>query len=349
MNSPRQVATPDVRILVVKMSSLGDLFHALPAVHILKERLHAEVHWVVHSEYTGLVGRFSDVQRVIAFPRRGFTSRAAAFLHELRTYTYDYAFDFQGLLKSALVTRLARTRRRIGPAFSREGAPLFYDTRVQDSRGRRHAVEEALDMVRLLNLPVNEILFPLSLSPAELPPVQGPRIGLVPASRWPTKNWPVQNFIRTVQDLQSQLHAHVFIVGSSADHPLCEEIARNGGNITNACGKTTPEEMTALLAAMDLVVSVDSGPMHAAAASGVPVIALFGPTDPSRTGPWGSNHKVLAATDMDCRPCFSRRCRKAPGTPPCMSAITPAQVVAAAKEILGEKESAVSAGPVPSR
>jgi heptosyltransferase-1 len=109
-----------MKILVVKLSSLGDLFHPLPAVRCLKRELGAEIHWVVQEEYAGLVACFSDVSRVIRFPRRGFAAAGRAFVSELRRDRYDIAIDFQGLLKSALTTRMARAERRIGPSFHRE-------------------------------------------------------------------------------------------------------------------------------------------------------------------------------------------------------------------------------------
>jgi ADP-heptose:LPS heptosyltransferase len=151
---------PESKVLVVKMSSLGDLFHALPAVRCLKRGLNATVDWVTQPEYVELVGSFADVRKVIAFPRRGFFSGMKAFAAALRRERYDYVVDLQGLLKSAVVVALARGGRRIGPSFSREGASLFYDAVAGVRNKERHAVEEAMEVVRQLNLPVLAPEFP---------------------------------------------------------------------------------------------------------------------------------------------------------------------------------------------
>ena len=138
------------RVLVVKLSALGDLFHSLPAVHNLKVGLGAEIDWVTQKEYVDLVRCFTDVDRVIPFYRKAFFTNLKLFLEELRTRDYDYVIDLQGLLKSAIVARLARGKERIGPSFHREGSHLFYSAVAGEPARNRHAVEENLDIVRHL-------------------------------------------------------------------------------------------------------------------------------------------------------------------------------------------------------
>ena len=115
-----------MQILIVKLSSLGDLFHALPAVHNLKVGLDATVDWVVQSEYADLVRCFSDVDRVIALDRSALVDNWVPFRDALREREYDLIVDLQGLLKSALTARFARGCKRIGPSFHREGSRLLY-------------------------------------------------------------------------------------------------------------------------------------------------------------------------------------------------------------------------------
>ena len=161
-----------MKILVVKLSSLGDLFHALPTVHALKVGLKAEIHWVATTAYVPLVKCFSDVERVIAFPRKGFLSGAPAFMRELRRERYGTVVDLQGLLKSALVTRLARARWRIGPSFHREGSQIFYSAVAGASNRERHAVEQNMDIVRYLGLEKRDMVFPVDLPD---PSISAPR------------------------------------------------------------------------------------------------------------------------------------------------------------------------------
>lgn len=298
-----------MRVLIVKLSSLGDLFHALPAVHAVREGLDAEIDWVAQTPYVELVRRFSDVRRVIAFPRRGAAAARLRFLRELRQEKYELVLDMQGLLKSALAARLARGDLRIGPSYHREGSRLFYDQVAGPHRPQRHAVEQALDMARHLGLAPGPVQFPTAF---EAPRVAGPppRIALVPCSRWATKNWPLDRFAEVGRGLRDSVGGELRIIGGPEDEAACGHLAAAVPGAINTCGKTSLPEMAGLLGAMDLVISVDTGPMHVAAAQGVPVLAIFGATDPVRTGPYGHGHHVLHTHDLDCRPCRHRTCRR---------------------------------------
>ncbi|NLB55586.1 MAG: glycosyltransferase family 9 protein [Lentisphaerae bacterium] len=295
------------RILVIKLSSMGDLFHPLPALRSIKEQLNATIDWVVQPEYKELVGCFDDVSEVIAFPRRNLLRNFRGFCKELRSNRYDMALDFQGLLKSALITRFARVGRVIGPSFQREGASFFYSEIAGTKNKERHAVDECKDFVKILGLVPDNDLFPISFKQIPLGEDR-PRIALIPGARWNTKRWPVENFARTGAILSEKYNASLYLFGSSDESSLCDYIADTSGyEVLNFCGKTSICEMGSYLAAMDLVICNDSGPMHMAAALGKPLVAVFGPTDPSRTGPYGAETSVLTS-DTFCRPCFSREC-----------------------------------------
>jgi lipopolysaccharide heptosyltransferase I len=281
------------RILIIKMSSLGDLLHALPAVHLIKQHTGAAVDWVVHDIYAELAGCFTDVERVIAFPRRNFWRQRAAFVAELRQERYDLALDMQGLLKSALVMRSVQADRRIGPSFSREGSRLFYDAVSGPRNKKRHAVEENLDTVRFLGIPMGPVEFPVRFPKIDLAGPR-PRVGLLPCSRRADKNWPPERFAEVARALRENTEAHIVLLGSPADRPVCDALARSvGAGVTNLCGKTTMLELGGAVRALDLLITVDSGPMHVAAAVGTPTVAVFGPTDPVKTGPYGPLHRVV--------------------------------------------------------
>ncbi len=281
------------RILIVKMSSLGDLFHALPAVHLIKQHTGVTVDWVVHDIYADLARCFTDVDRVIAFPRRAFLANARAFLADLRCEEYDLVLDMQGLMKSALVARAARAKKRIGPSFQREGARFFYDEVSGPRNKNRHAVEENLDMVRHLGLPVGDVVFPVRY-PAQTLDVPHPRVGMLPCSRRADKNWPPERFAEVARTLREQTGASLVLLGSPADVPVCATLARAiGGTVTNLCGRTSMLELGGIIKELDLLITVDSGPMHIAAAVGAPTVAVFGPTDPVKTGPYGPIHTVV--------------------------------------------------------
>ena len=320
------------RILIVKLSSLGDIFHALPAVHALKTGLNATVDWVVQTEYLDCVRHFTDVTRAMAFHRHAFFRNLPGFLSDLRAERYDLIVDLQGILKSACVLRLARGTRRIGPSFHREGAGLLYPEVAGPRNRNRHAVEENLDVVRHLGLPAGDPRFPLDVPDVPIAEPR-PRIGIVPSSRWPSKNWPVQSFIVACRALRKRAGVHLFLFGGGSDSAVTGALAKAmDSGTTDFSGRTTIVESMALLRQMDLVIANDTGPMHVAAALGVPVVALFGPTDPVRTGPYGGIHRVIRAQHNPCAPCFETRCRKSDHA--CMAGISPDAVVEAVLELL---------------
>jgi heptosyltransferase-1 len=334
MNKAASEEATGPRLLVIKLSSLGDLFHALPAVQRLKAIPGARVDWVTQSEYAPLVDCFGVADRVIAFPRRGTIRRFPAFWTALRRDSYDLSVDFQGLLKSALIGRLARARERVGPSFYREGASLFY-TRVAGQRDKnRHAVEENLEIAGALGAPSGEAP-PAFRFPAFTPTEREPRVAVVPLSRWHTKNWPAAHFVEVLKRLQAERGAAVYFLGGALDRYLCEGMAAQlGGPVFNLAGKVSLPEMGGVFKTMNLVMGNDSGPLHMAAALGVPVLAVYGPTDERRTGPYGNGHRLLSAPGFACRPCLNRRCALAENAS-CMEAVSPAAVAAEALSLLG--------------
>lgn len=298
------------KILIVKLSSLGDLFHALPTVCALKNGLNAEIDWVVQPEYEKLVRCFDDVNRVFCFPRRNLR-QSPAFLKKIREQQYDFVIDLQGLMKSALITAAAKGKRKIGPSASREGARLLYQETSGRKNKERHAAEELMDVVRHLNLPVPETLcFPVTF-PAHPGFGPGPHIALCPCSRAAGKNWPADRFAAVAARLQKEKAARIHLVGGAADREICKQIAADlGPAVLNHAGQTSLIELGSLLQTMTLLITVDSGPMHMAAAIRTPTLALFGPTSPLRTGPYGPQHRVVESSFRDGAKKISKKTRQ---------------------------------------
>jgi lipopolysaccharide heptosyltransferase I len=321
------------RILIIKTSSLGDLFHALPAVHALKEELHAEIDWVVADTYADLVRCFDDVDHVIPFPRREFWSRLGWFRRKLREREYDYIVDLQGLIKSAVICRLASGRKRIGPSFHREGSWMFYNVIAGDRNKERHAIDECYDIVRYFGLSVPDVPeFPMTFPKIDMG-FPRPRVAMVPCSRWETKNWPAEKFIEVGKSL-AEMGVNLVLLGSPEDKPVCRDIERGiGRNVENLCAKTRLVDLGSVLQEMDLVITVDSGPMHFAAALGRPILAIFGATDPDRTGPYGK-HCIVKHGRLVCQPCLSRECIRPKRDIACMKDLPAQRVIDAAVQIL---------------
>ena len=331
-------ANQTTRILIVKLSSLGDLFHALPTVHDLHVGLNASVDWVVQKEYIDVVGCFSDVERVIPFSRHAFLSNLPSFYKDLRLGEYDFVIDLQGLLKSGSVTALARGSRKIGPSFNRECSRLFYAEIAGERDLRRHAVDQNRDILRHLKQPISEPIFPVHF-PKVANIVEGIHVAFLPQSRWPSKNWPPQFFVHLSERLLKDSNIMITLLGGPADVACCREIEQAVGSsrIINNAGTESLPELGGRLEAMDLLIASDSGPVHMAASVGTPTLVLFGPTDPLRTGPYGQGHRIIRAP-APCLPCYMRNCTRHGAS--CMNTIEVSAVADAAIDMLGLSQNA---------
>ncbi len=321
-----------MNVLIVKLSSMGDLFHALPTVHNIAVGMGATIDWVTTVSYVDLVQCFTDVNRVIPFYRHALLQTAAPFLKELRAEKYDLIIDLQGLMKSAIVTRLARGKRRIGPSFNREGTRLLYSEVAGTRNKNRHAIEENRDLIGHLGLDLVPVEFPIRFPPAGISDAH-PRVAIAPSSRWVSKNWPLERFTETARRLRESEGATIHLVGGPEDSAACSAIEESlgGEGVQNWAGRLSLVESGGLLADMDLLICNDSGPMHMAAAVGTPTLALFGPTNPLRTGPYGDGHRVLQAR-ASCVPCYANTCSA--GQTTCLEDITADDVQGAATEMI---------------
>ncbi|MGH7379123.1 MAG: glycosyltransferase family 9 protein [Candidatus Methylomirabilales bacterium] len=316
------------RVLLVKMSSLGDLIHVLPTVAALKRGLGCHLTWVVNAIYADLVRCCPAVDAVLPFDRQHPVRHLPAFLGQLRRERNHLALDLTGLLRSALIARFARAEVVLGASYNREGARLFYHAVVGPRKLDRHAILQNLDAAAYLGLEADAGAFPLRFpAPATPLPAGRPVAVLIPGARWATKRWPLDRFAAVAAGLLTE-KVHVLVVG--------EEAPGGGGGwpagVQDLRGKTSLVELGSLLSRVRLVIANDTGPMHLAAALGRPVIALMGPTDPGRTGPAAPGHRVLSGFPP-CSPCFSRTCRNADHLC-CLTAVGPEVVLAAARGIL---------------
>lgn len=324
-----------MRILVVKLSSFGDILHVLPTVHALRLQTNASIDWVVHPEFASLVKCFADVDRVLTFPRHNLMRDLKQSVREIRETEYDIAVDLHGLFKSGMVMHFARARRKIAPSYARELSWLFCGERAGKMNRTRHAAEQAMDTLDYLGLQrPDDGGAVASFKPADvsLPPGKV-HIAFAPVSRWVTKNWPAAKFAELAKILSAQVKdLSIVVVGGKADFAVGKEIAGAApGYVTNLCGKTSISESLALLGKCDLLIANDTGPVHMAAAAGTKCLVLFGPTRPDWTGPYGTGHQVMML-DLPCQPCLKRKCRR--GDLACLNGISPSDVASRAMSML---------------
>ena len=331
------------RMLFIKPSSLGDIVHALPTLAALRQHCpQAHITWLVKRQWAALLERVEGLDRVWAVG-----PGIAGWLSEvprLRAERFDLAVDLQGLFRSAAMARLAGCPARVGFANGREGSPLFYTQRVAAPTPEMHAVDRYLLVADALGAarPATP-QFRFRISPADQEQVSavlsraGVRAGsswiaMNVSARWPTKRWPVESFAVVADRLHQEGAGPVVLIGGPDDRADAQTVKTlvKTFPLIDATGLTPLGLLPALLQSASLLLTNDSGPMHVAAAVGTPVIALFGPTSPTRTGPYGKNHRVLAR-QLPCSPCFNRRCANSVERD-CLVRIEPGEVLAAARE-----------------
>ena len=321
-------------ILIIKLSAIGDVVQALPALEAIKTVFPASsVTWVVEEAAAGILeghplidtllvsGRKSWVP-MLSHPRtfrEGFR-KIIAFLQALRATRYDIAIDLQGLLKSGVLIGLAHADRKIGFAGSRELSSLFLNERMPAYDKNKHALERYLDVARYLGarevtssctLPIGQERSAMEQRLSKAGLKRKPLIIMNPVARWETKLWPEQNFAALADRLVAEKQVTIIFTGSRADYATVSRIMNMmKQHAENWAGDTTLKELAALASQADLFVTTDTGPMHVAVAAQAKVLALFGPTAPWRTGPYGPSHIVVRA-GIECSPCFKRKCKDA--------------------------------------
>ena len=339
------------RILLIKPSSFGDIVHCLPVLAALKHHWpNAEVDWAVKREWAGLLTGHPMLRRVVFFP--GTALEGVRSWQTLRRDDYDMVIDLQGLFRSGLYAALTGCPVRVGFDDSREGSSWFYSRRIKVSNDAVHAVDRCLDLVRQIGVKTAPTpAFPVPDGKQEQEWVDdlwrrnqirdGEAVCIIhPSARWPTKRWPAERFAQLADGLIARERMRIMIVGSGSEASQIEQMSRQMSQpAINLAGETELLQLAALLRRANLLVSNDSGPMHLAAAVGTPVVAIFGPTDPSRVGPYGDGHVVLRK-EIDCSRCTRRACIR---DALCMKAIGVSDVFEAVRAVVNRSKGNLAA------
>jgi lipopolysaccharide heptosyltransferase I len=334
-------------ILVVRLTSLGDVLMSLPAVKALKEGSPGtRISWLVEGSIAELLSCQGFVDHVVRFPRdlimkslKGGSGLEtlrllSGFFKKLRAIKYDVLIDFHGLLKSALLDYAARAEKKIGFArtFAREGSWLAYDERVDGADAHLHKVERNMLLVRHLGIngtvPRVELVAPpsaenyvndLLTEHAIRPPI----IALFPfcSKGSAFKRWDLARYAELLRRMKESIPATVLILWGPGE----EEEARQLRDMAGA-GVVLPADLgvaqlCAVLKRADMYVGGDTGVMHLAAFSGIPVVAIFGPTDPKVNAPYGPEHTVVRK-ELPCSPCRDKNCKERT----CLTSIAPDEV-----------------------
>ncbi len=329
------MSCPVQRLLIVKTSSIGDVVHALPVAQIVKEHLPGvRIGWVVKNRCAELLDGNPYLDHIYRIADSPTFSDLRRLRRELRAGgRYDAAWDMQGLSLSGLITRMSGASRRIGLDLNREGNRWFLNEPVVPVKSdrRRHAIDILRGFLPTLGIP-SEIEWPRLCYlaegvdlPAAFQPVGGRRdtVALNVGASSVYKQWPADNWSQLIVRL-TDAGLNCALTGGPHDAALAQLIseasgADRSGNIMNLAGQTSLRQTAAVLNRCAALVTGDTGPMHIAAALSVPIIALFGPTDPVKTGPYHTPGVTLKHNN--CCTANHRRptCN---GAVWCMSAIT---------------------------
>lgn len=341
------------RILIIKPSSPGDIIHALPVLHGLRRHLPtAHIAWLVATPFANLIEADPALSEVIPFDRKRYgrlgrsfaiTGEFLAFVKSLREREFDLVIDLQGLFRSGFLAMASGAPVRIGFAAGREMSWLFYSHKIPSGPTRdEHAAVKNYRIAPLLGFGDGPMDFSIAMKPEDRAIARGllaeasigdsdPYAVLVPATRWETKCWPPDRYGQVAAALREHSGLRSILVGGSADITFGTIAATASHNAAHSlCGRTTLRELAALIERSAVVVTADSTPMHMAAAMDRPLVALFGPTNPIRTGPYNRMNDVLKI-DLECAPCYFKKLSQCPYQHACMQQLS-AELVANATE-----------------
>jgi len=303
------------KILIIKPSSLGDIVLALPALTALHRSFpDAKISWLVRPAFAPLLENHPHLDEIITFNRKflgkawfhpGALAALVSLIGRLRRGGFDAVFDLQGLFRTAFFARLSGCKRRFGMANARELGHLFYTDKVAQDPSCKHLVDYYLKIVRAAGADGHtpEFVLPRDSGAAEsvkrLLACHGIRDDnyavLVPGSAHEDKCWPIERFAELAEKISSRFGLSIVATGTEPEAGVVEELRGKASvPIANLAGRTSLSELIAVQRSARLVVSNDTGPGHIAAAAGVPLVLIFGRSNPVRVGPYGRTHCIVA-------------------------------------------------------
>ena len=341
-----------MKILLVRLSALGDIVHALPVLSALRRALpQASIDWLVEENYAAILSIASGLRRrIIVRATRSFQSDDAlsfggavgyvqAVAH-LRAEHYDAAIDLQGLIKSAMWARLSGAARVIGfdAAHLREPQAAALYTETVTPLDASHVIRKNLSMLQALNTASTAIEMPLTPNAsvetlAAIDAAGGPRgfVVINPGAAWPNKRWPPDRFGALAAALQQRTGLRSLVTWGPSERDLADSVVTASSGAAMLAPPTSVEDLAGLMRDAALVVSGDTGPLHIGAAMGAPLVGLYGPTWPERNGPWDPQDVVISRANV-CVCHHKRQCLRGS---PCINEITLDEVVAASETRLG--------------
>jgi heptosyltransferase-1 len=315
------------RFLIVRLGALGDVVHAIPVAAALRRAFpSSRIDWLVGAKHREMLDLVPVIDRRLALNDRGGSSDGSSLLsavRDLRHNQYDAAIDLQGLIKSAMLSRVSGAQRVIGfsAGYLRERLARFFYTEAHDlGRGglynpaeTRHVVEMNLALLEPLGVTVLKAEFPIEEVDSKVARwatshTGGPYALLNPGAAWPNKRWPPSRFAALAAELRNRRGLMSVILWGPGEEALAKETVAAADGAAVASPRTTIADIVALARGAAVMVSGDTGPTHIAAAVGTPLVGIYGPTRPSRNGPMAPSDMTVSR-DAVCQCHHLRRCR----------------------------------------
>jgi lipopolysaccharide heptosyltransferase I len=307
------------RILIVKLGALGDVVHAIPVAAALRRAFpSARIDWLVGPKHREILDLVPVIDRRLVLN----DSRALAAVRELRANRYDVAIDLQGLIKSALLTRASGAARVVGftSRYAREPLASWFYGEAHDPGGggmyhidERHVVYTNLGILETLGVDPGVPEFPLDRTESAVASSVAAKTGgryaiLNPGAAWPNKRWPAGRLAAIAVELRKRHALASLAVWGPGEASLAREVVDKSDGAALLSPPTTIADVVALARGASLYLSGDTGPAHIAAAVGTPIVGIYGPTRPSRNGPWSPDDVTVSRTDV-CQCHHLRQCR----------------------------------------
>jgi len=342
-----------MKILIVRVSALGDIVHALPVLAAIKRaKPDAQVDWLVEESYASILSIAHGLhRRVIVRAKKSFESADAVSFGGLLGYKnaasylwnqdYDVALDLQGLIKSAIWARISFADRVIGfdPPNLREPQAAFLYSQTVTPLDAKHVIQKNLSILSAIGITTTSMEMPMQPhasadTAAAIDTAGGSRgfIVLNPGAAWPNKRWPRERFGALAAALRDRTGLRSLVTWGPSERELANAVVSASAGAASLAPATSVSDLAVLMREAALVVAGDTGPLHIAAAMGTPLVGLYGPTWPERNGPWDPKDVVISRANA-CVCHHKRQCLRGA---PCINEITLDEVVAASQKRLGK-------------
>lgn len=314
-------------VLIVKLSAIGDVIHALPVSYAIKETFpYAKVTWVVEPPAYDLLTMNPYVDKIILFEKKefktfsGFFEKFSPFRKEIQAESYDAVLDLQGLFKSAAIAFFAKSNIKLGICNMRELSNKVSKP-VIGEHAQGHIVERYLDTARAIGCRVKDVTFPIEIPREEIYNARDimknagldenkPYVVFAVGANWANKRWRTDFFAELGDWLYNLKVMPVLIGGGETDFKIAADIyAAMQNSPVNLVNKTNLKQLAYVIENARLVIGGDTGPVHLAAGLKIRTLMLMGPTDANRNGPYGQIQNAIEV-DRECKGCWKRACPK---------------------------------------